>query len=169
MKIDLRPIQESDVPVCRQILASLPEWFGIEAVNREYIAGLLSRPSGVAQVEGVPVGFLSVERHNSASAEVHVMAVDRAHHSAGIGTALLGWAEEWCVSNAIRWLHVKTRGPATPDPSYEKTRRFYLARGFDPLFETLDLWGPQDAALIMVKLIAGDPTRRPSNRGGESQ
>jgi hypothetical protein len=53
----------------------------------------------------------------------------------------------------VRWLHVKTRGPATPDPHYERTRRFYLALGFEPLFESLTLWGPEDAALILVKTV----------------
>ena len=51
------------------------------------------------------------------------------------------------------WLHVKTRGPSTPDPGCEKTRRFYLAAGFDPLFESLTLWDPEDAARILVESV----------------
>lgn len=165
MKTRVRTINESDVPVCEQILARLPEWFGIEASNREYIDGLLARPSAIAEVESGPIGFLSIERHNSVSAEVHVLAVDRELHRIGVGTALLDWAERWCASNGIRWLHVKTRGPSTPDPSYADTRAFYSARGFEPLFETLDLWGPQDAALIMVKLTGGDArSAKPNER-----
>jgi hypothetical protein len=40
------------------------------------------------------------------------------------------------------------------DPEYEQTRRFYLALGFAPLFESLELWGPENAALILVKHLA---------------
>jgi hypothetical protein len=45
---------------------------------------------------------------------------------------------------------VKTRGLATPDPFYERTRQLYQAVGFDPLFESQTLWGAEDAALILV-------------------
>jgi hypothetical protein len=34
------------------------------------------------------------------------------------------------------------------------TRLFYLAAGFEPLFETPALWGPENTALIMVKCVA---------------
>ena len=66
---------------------------------------------------------------------------------------MVAWAESWCSKRAAKWLHVKTRGPSTPDPDYEKTRIFYGAVGFETLFETQDLWGPQDAALILVKRL----------------
>ena len=126
----------------------------MEETNREYIGGLLSRSSAVADMSGRVAGFLSVERHNSNSAEVHVMAVDRELHRQGVGTALLAWAERWCEAEGVGWLHLKTRGPSTPDPEYERTRRFYLASGFEPLFETLDLWGPENAALVLIKPVA---------------
>jgi GNAT superfamily N-acetyltransferase len=83
------------------------------------------------------------------------MAVDRHCHRNGTGRALLDWAQEWCERAGVRWLHVKTRGPSTPDPGYDVTRKFYLACGFEPLFETLDLWGPENAALILIKTIRG--------------
>lgn len=153
MKSLVREIEAEDIASCERLLADLPDWFGIEATNREYIAGLSSRPSVVAEVSGQVAGFLSVERHSPRSAEIHVVAVDRRHHRKGIGTALIEWAEQWCDAQGIRWLHVKTRGPSTPDPGYERTRHFYLARGFETLFETLELWGPQDAALILIKQV----------------
>ncbi len=82
-----------------------------------------------------------------------MIAVDPELHRQGVGTALLAWAEQWCEREGVRWLHVKTRGPSTPDPGYERTRQFYLARGFEPLFESLELWGPEDAALILVRVL----------------
>lgn len=141
------------MPACARVLAGLPDWFGIEASNREYIEGLTRRPSVVAEAEGAIVGFLSIERHNPRSAEIHVMAVEQDRHRRGVGSALLDWTERWCLAEGVPWLHVKTRGPATPDPGYERTRHFYLASGFEPLFETLELWGPEDAALVLVKKL----------------
>jgi len=149
----IRKLRGEDVPACERLLAALPDWFGIEATNREYIGGLVTRSSAVAEVSDQIAGFLSIEQHNPVSAEVHVMAVDPELHRHGVGSALLEWAEQWCTEHGVRWLHVKTRGPSTPDPGYERTRHFYLAQGFEPLFETLELWGPQDAALILIKTV----------------
>lgn len=153
METEVRTLRPEDVTVCEAILARLPDWFGIEAVNREYIEGLRTRPSVVAESEGRVVGFLSVERHGPGSAEIHVLAVDPDLHRRGAGEALVAWGEAWCREEGVRWLHVKTRGPLTPDPGYERTRHFYLAQGFEPLFESLELWGPQDSALILVKTV----------------
>ncbi|MBW2282185.1 MAG: GNAT family N-acetyltransferase [Deltaproteobacteria bacterium] len=158
MQSVVRELRAEDVAACESLLAGLPDWFGLEETNREYIGGLLARPSAVAEADGAIAGFLSIEQHNPRSAEVHVMAVDAALHRTGVGSALLAWAERWCRENGVPWLHVKTRGPSTPDPGYEKTRHFYLASGFEPLFETRDLWGPEDAALILVKTL---PERDP--------
>jgi GNAT superfamily N-acetyltransferase len=149
----IRKLRPSDVAACETILTGLPDWFGLEEANREYIEGLLSRASAVADLSGRVAGFVSIERHNARAAEIHVMAVDRAMHRNGVGSALLDWAERWCAAEGVRWLHVKTRGPATPDPGYEDTRRFYLAQGFEPLFETLELWGPENAALVLIKSL----------------
>lgn len=60
------------------------------------------------------------------------------------------------AADLVECERVKTRRPSTPDEVYERTRHFYLARGFEPLFETLELWGPEDAALILVKRLQAD-------------
>ncbi len=149
----LREFEEQDREACRVLLDSLGDWFGIEASNQEYIASLGKLPSAVVIDNGGIAGFTSIETHNSESMELLVIAVSESYHRQGVGSMLLGWVEDYCVANNAPWLHVKTRGPLTPDPGYERTRQFYLAKGFTPLFETLDLWGPQDAALIMVKKL----------------
>jgi GNAT superfamily N-acetyltransferase len=128
----------------------------MEETNREYIDGLTRRPSCVAEAGDTITGFLSIESHDPRSAEIHVMAVDPGRHRQGVGRELIAWCERWCAETGVRWLHVKTRGPATPDPDYEKTRHFYLALGFETLFESLELWGPENAALILIKVIAAD-------------
>lgn len=149
----VRGLQPTDIPACERLLARLPAWFGLEAQNRAYVESLETLPAAVAELEGECAGFVALEQHYPESVEIHVMAVEPRLHRRGIGRALTAWAEDWCRARGVRWLHVKTRGPATPDPGYEWTRRFYGALGFAPLFESRTLWGPEDAALILVKTL----------------
>jgi len=149
--IGIRELTLTDIPECERILYSLPDWFGIEASNRRYIDSLRTLPGAVAVMRGQPVGFIAVMACNASSYEIHVIAVDAPFHRQGAGKALVRWAESLCLEKGVSWLHVKTRGPSTPDPAYDRTRKFYLGRGFEPLFESLTQWGPQNAALIMVK------------------
>jgi GNAT superfamily N-acetyltransferase len=149
----IRTLEPGDVPACERLLARLPDWFGLEAQNRAYVESLSVFPAVVALQDGEIAGFLALEQHTPESVEIHVMAVEPGLHRKGIGGALAARAERWCREHDVHWLHVKTRGPATPDPHYERTRRFYLALGFEPLFESLTLWGPEDAALILVKTV----------------
>lgn len=151
--VQVRELRAKDVTACAGILTALPEWFGLAESNREYVDSLCRIPAAVAERETAVIGFVGIEPHNPRSVEILVMAVDPHHHRAGVGSALLAWAEAWCRNADVPWLHVKTRGPSTPDPGYERTRRFYIAAGFDPLFESKTLWGPEDAALILVKRL----------------
>lgn len=143
-------IAPSDIADCERILADLPEWFGIADANSQYISGLSELRSAVAIEHESVVGFVSIRDHGFGSAEVEVMAVSRALHRSGIGRLLFEWVVEWCREREFEWLHVKTRGPSTPDPNYERTRRFWQSLGFSRLFESLTLWGPEDAALVLV-------------------
>ncbi|MEE4382371.1 MAG: GNAT family N-acetyltransferase [Pseudomonadales bacterium] len=150
---EVRSLEKPDVDRCREILNSLPDWFGIEASNQTYIEGLSELPAAVATVDGRIVGFIALTEHTPSSWEIYVLGVDPSLHRHGAGKALIAWAEAQCHNRNAKWLHVKTRGPLTPDPQYEKTRQFYLGCGFDTLFETLELWGPENSALIMVKFL----------------
>jgi GNAT superfamily N-acetyltransferase len=97
------------------------------------------------------VGLLALRRHTQQAAEIHVMAVDRGRHRAGIGRRLVARAEARLRREGVVLLQVKTRGPSAPDQNYEKTRAFYGALGFLPLEETTVFWGEADPCLIMVK------------------
>jgi GNAT superfamily N-acetyltransferase len=153
MTVRVRTLEANDIAACERILYALPDWFGLEASNRAYIESLATSPAAVAIDADEIVGFIALLRHFDESYEINVMAVPQHRHRRGIGSALVGWAESWCRARSIPWLHVKTRGPTTPDPGYDRTRRFYLAMGYAPLFESLTLWGPEDAALVLVKKL----------------
>jgi len=154
MKISIRDFIEKDRELCKQVLDDLSDWFGIKSSNEAYISILGTVPTAaVAVVDDKIIGFAALEQHNKDSIELHVIAVKKAYHDSGVGTKLINWSESWCRSKGVSWFHVKTRGPSTPDPGYERTRKFYEAKGFVTLFESLTLWGSEDAALIMVKKL----------------
>ncbi|MDH5236256.1 MAG: GNAT family N-acetyltransferase [Acidimicrobiia bacterium] len=153
----IRPLVHDDAAACRDLLDSLPQWFGDPSSNQAYIEALHQRRGFVAvDRDDVIRGFLALETHTPTSVEIAVMAVDRDHHRAGLGRALVEAAIDDCRRRQVRWLHVKTRGPSTYDDSYERTRRFYRAMGFEPLYESRTEWGADDAALVQVMVLDAD-------------
>jgi len=153
LSITVRELEPTDVSACARVLAELPDWFGLEASNRAYVESLARLPGAVAESQGRIVGFAAIELHDPVSAEIHVMAVERALHRRGVGTTLVAWARRESRARGAHWLHVKTRGPSTPDAGYERTRAFYRAQGFEPLFESRTLWGAENAALVLVSSL----------------
>ena len=135
------------------LLHGLPEWFGIEEATAAYIDAARTMPTVLAHDDGVVVGALLWTRHFPTAAEVHLMAVDAARHRRGIGTALLERAEEELRADRVRYLQVKTLGPSRPDDEYERTRRFYEARGFVALEEMFGVWAEDNPMLILVKAL----------------
>jgi GNAT superfamily N-acetyltransferase len=134
--------------LCESVLRDLPEWFGIEEATAAYIRD-------VAELPTLAIGedaFLSLKLHTPRAAEVYVMGVRRARHGQGLGTELLRAAEDYLRSRGVEYLQVKTLGPSWPDPGYERTRRFYEARGFVPLEELHGLW-EHNPCLILVKRL----------------
>lgn len=156
MTFTIRPFADADRPSCAAILAALPQWFGIPEVNDGYVAGL-DPATALVVFDGNQdvVAFLGLTAHGEDSWEIEVMGVRPGLHRAGIGRRLVDEAERVVAAAGARWLHVKTRGPSTYDDDYERTRQFYRSVGFDPLYESLTEWGPDDAALILVKRVGG--------------
>lgn len=134
-----------------RLLGTLPEWFGIEEANRHYVeqAGVLETWT-VADAAGAVVGVALVDRSSPMAPELILLAVDRAHHGQGIGTALVTAIEQDARRTGVPLLQVKTLGASHADAGYARTRLFYEARGFLALGE-LDLWGPESPCLMMVK------------------
>jgi coenzyme F420-0:L-glutamate ligase/coenzyme F420-1:gamma-L-glutamate ligase len=133
------------------VLRDLPEWFGIEESTRHYIEHAATLPTFAVEPE---LGFLCVEQHTPAAAELYVMGVRRSHHRRGIGRALVAAAESWCRAQRIRYLHVKTLGPSRPSRGYDATRAFYESVGFVALEELHGLWDEGNPTLVLVKDVA---------------
>jgi ribosomal protein S18 acetylase RimI-like enzyme len=141
---------ESD---CTNIISALPDWFGIPERNAEYIRNLAIMPSWVAVSGKKAVGVITLEKIQDKSFEIHFLAVHPKFHGKGIGRALVSQAEKEARRQGGRAIFVKTLGPSRPDRNYAKTRAFYEAMGFTPLFESTAIWGKRNPALIMVKLL----------------
>ena len=138
---------------CEALIASLPDWFGLPESNAAYLRDLGRLPSWLACHGSEVLGAATLAKHFSNSFEVHFMAVRPDFHRQGIGRALLTHLEGEAAKRGGSWLHVKTLAPSHPDPFYARTRSFYEAMGFGPLFESSVLWGPENPAVVLVKRL----------------
>jgi ribosomal protein S18 acetylase RimI-like enzyme len=140
----------------------LPTWFGIESSVVEYVEAARTLPAYLAWrrmpegQESRPGGVLLALRHYPWSAEIYLMAVDPSWHRSGAGRALVTALETDLIADGVKFLQVKTMGPARPDDGYERTRRFYAGVGFRPLEEIHGFWG-ELPCLIMIKSLSGEP------------
>jgi chloramphenicol 3-O-phosphotransferase/ribosomal protein S18 acetylase RimI-like enzyme len=141
---------------CAPILRALPEWFGIEEATQQYIEAIESMPTLLAEIDGEPVGFLTLKPHSPFAAEIYVMGVQPEYHRHGAGKALLASAETHLRQQGVEYLQVKTLSSAHPDAGYAKTRAFYQKMGFRPLEEFPTLWDEANPCLMLVKSVAQD-------------
>ena len=134
--------------ICEVVLRDLPDWFGIAEATTAYIRDVAELPTFAVGDDA----FIALKSHNPKAAEVYVMGVRPERHRQGLGTALLGAGESYLRDRGVEYLQVKTLGPSYVDAGYERTRRFYEARGFVPLEELHDLWD-QNPGLLLVKRL----------------
>jgi len=151
--IEIKAVTQGRGRICNQLLRSLPLWFGIDAAIVKYVAEVETMPTFAAYDGERIAGFLSLNRHNGWTAEVHVMAVQRDLHRRGIGRGLLTAAEKYLKEFGYEFLSVKTLSPSSPNKEYELTRKFYSAVGFRPVEEFKTLWGPANPCLLMIKSL----------------
>ena len=136
-----------------RILRSLPQWFGIEASLREYVADSRRFPTFLAEAPE-PIGFLTARQHFAGSWEVHCVAVHAAHRGQGVGRHMHQAVERWLQGQGAQVLQVKTLAAEHPSPEYAETRRFYEAMGYVPLEVFPTLWGPRLPVLQLVKRLS---------------
>lgn len=147
----IRPLRPDDAPACDAIIASLPDWFGLDEGIRECAAAVRTEPGLVVERDGAVVGFLTVVRPSPVTAEISWLAVHAKDRGRGAGTALIArLVDDLTAEGRVRLLLVKTLSDRTdPGPEYAATRAFYLARGFRPAAE-LDLFGPENPIQLMA-------------------
>jgi GNAT superfamily N-acetyltransferase len=151
--LEIVPFQADMTLGCEQVLCALPDWFGRPAANQEYIRELSLFSTFAVERDGCTAGFINLREHNAGSWEINCLALEPGLHRRGVGRQLVEYAEAWLRGRGVSLLHVKTLAPSRPDAFYARTREFYRAVGFRPLFETAELWGPATPCLVLVKLI----------------
>lgn len=105
---------------CEKILRSLPQWFGIESAILDYIKDVRTMETWVA-IDSNAVGFISLNKHNQQTAEIHVMGLLPEFHGKKFGSELIRVAEESLLSQGFKFLTVKTLSESRPDVNYDKT------------------------------------------------
>jgi GNAT superfamily N-acetyltransferase len=143
-------LRRQDPDAVRDILDSIPDWFGIPEANAGYVDSAGRLPSYLAVDADDVVGVALLNEHFPLSRELHLIAVRRDRHRQGVGRALLVEIESDLRELGVKILEVHTLGPSHEDPGYAQTREFYLAQGFIPVNELqrIDWDGP---TLILVK------------------
>jgi ribosomal protein S18 acetylase RimI-like enzyme len=144
-------VTEGKGALCAEILAALPQWFGIAESNAAYITDVETLPLFAARDGETTLGFLALKRHTPHACEILVMGVVPARHRQGAGRALIEAAAAYARANGARFVTVKTLSPAHSDPGYARTRAFYEGLGFLAIEEFPTLWGAENPALLLVK------------------
>lgn len=155
----IAPDERSEV--CDKILRSLPKWFGIESSIVDYVKDVKTMETWASYSNNELTGFISINKHNTATAEIHVVGVIEAFHKKGIGKILIQETEKYLAGQNFKYLSVKTLSELRADANYEKTRHFYLAMGFAPVEVFKTLWGEHNPCLLMIKSI--DQTKIPQH------
>ncbi len=152
-------LPEDRSKICDKILRSLPKWFGIESSIVDYVKDVVTMETWASYSNEELTGFISINKHNTATAEIHVIGVAESFHKQGIGKLLIYEAEKYLAEQNFIYLTVKTLSELRTDENYEKTRRFYVATGFFPVEVFKTLWGEHNPCLLMIKNI--DQTKIP--------
>ncbi len=139
--------------ICNSILRSLPHWFGIESAIVDYVNDVRPMDTWAVYKNNEVIGFASIRRHFSKSAEIHVMGIRQEFHRKGIGHQLLKAIEGELRGQEYKFLSVKTLSESRPNQEYDQTRNFYHKSGFTPLEEFKTLWGEHNPCLLLVKSI----------------
>jgi XTP/dITP diphosphohydrolase len=144
--------------ICRAVLESLPDWFGIPEAIDQFCREVRDLRMWVARTKDKVgndevAGLVTLLQHFPVTAELHLIAIRAEHHREGLGQQLLAAVEEHLKRKATRVLTVKTLAPSAGDRHYARTHRFYAAEGFVPLEVFPLLWDEENPCLLMAKVL----------------
>lgn len=150
--MSVRDLSLEDAEACDAIVASLPEWFGMEEGIRECATAVRSQRGFVFERDGSVLGFLTVVARTDATSEITWLAVHARTRGRGVGTQLIDALVADLRSRGVTLLVVQTLSDREdPGPEYAATRVFYLARKFAPAAE-LDLYPDNPIQLMSRRL-----------------
>ena len=130
--------------ITRQILESLPDWFGIPEAREEYIKNSEEQIFYAAIEQDRVVGFIYLKETGKETVELYVMGVLQEYHRRGIGRELFEAAKDCAANMGYSFIQVKTVQMGKYK-EYDDTNHFYIKMGFKEfeVFPTLwDEWNP---------------------------
>jgi ribosomal protein S18 acetylase RimI-like enzyme len=151
VEVEIVEIVEHRSELCREILTSLPRWFGIPESLEAYVNEASRLPMLGAVANGAPIGFISLKHHSPFASEAYVLGVTPEWHRQGVGRKLFGHAEDVLRARQVRFFTVKTVDAPAGDQVYGATRAFYEAMGFMPIEVFPTLWHERNPCLFMLK------------------
>lgn len=135
--------------IAADVLADLPEWFGIPESVASYVNESAELSFFAANIYEEYIGFITLKETSPATAELCVMGVKKAHHRRGAGKALVAAFFRKARELGYQYAQVKTLAAGTCQ-EYDHTRMFYEHMGFLPLEVFPTLWDEGNPCLIMV-------------------
>lgn len=135
--------------ICREILESLPDWFGIPEAREEYISNSESQLFFAAREDGKSVGFLCLKETGKDTVELAVMGVLKEFHRHGIGRKLFMAAQEKAMESGYSFMQVKTVQMGRYE-EYDDTNNFYISLGFKELEVFPTLWDEYNPCQIYI-------------------
>jgi ribosomal protein S18 acetylase RimI-like enzyme len=163
MTVFVRPLGPEDAMACDGIVASLPDFFGLEEGIRACAEAVRSEHGFVAVEDGSVRAFATFIRHFEESAEITWMATHAEHRRRGFGGALVEELATTLSAEGRRLLLVLTLSPNDPDDAedgYAATRLFYQRQGFVLGRDLPELWEDNIAALMVGPLVDMQPSGR---------
>lgn len=135
--------------IVKEVLADLPEWFGLPESTEEYILQARDLPLWVAQEDEKILRFITFKKTSESTCEIHCMGVKKANHGEGIGKRLFK-AFETFSKEKYEYIQVKTVDEGHYK-EYDQTISFYQSLGFKKLEVFPTLWDEWNPCLILIK------------------
>lgn len=138
--------------IARNLLESLPEWFGQPESTENYIQESKEMPFWVYVTNHKMVGFIVLKETAKDTAEIFVMGVKKEYQCKGIGKKLFQTLEIYVKTHGYSFLQVKTVKYGIYK-EYDRTNKFYQSMGFKE-FECFPLlWDVNNPCQIYIKYV----------------
>lgn len=118
--------------ICKEILKSLPDWFGIPESIAEYAHDSRKLPLWIDIEKEQVRGFIVLKETSQYTVEIYVIGVKQEFHRLGIGRALFYTFYQYAKEKGYEFIQVKTVQEGHYD-AYDKTNAFYKSVGFREL------------------------------------
>ncbi len=136
--------------VCRQILESLPESFGIVSAREEYIENIKNQQVWYASSDNQ--GIIAIRETSKYAIEIVLIAIKWEYQHSQLGSKLIQQVVDYSQAKGYKYIHVKTIAEGHYQV-YDIANKFYQKCGFEQLEVITDLWSANHPCQIYIKQI----------------